>query len=195
MSINLEQQARALIRAENFINGQWVAAASGRRVAVTDPATGKLIAEVVDSGPADARAAADAAATALPAWRATLPKERAAILRRWHALIVEQQDALAALISLEQGKPLAEGRGEVAYGASYVAWFADKATRIYGDLIAQQQRGKRMSAIKEPVGVVAAITPWNFPMAMIARKIAPALAAGCTVVAKPAEDLCQGGLE
>ena len=195
MSINLEQQARALIRAENFINGQWVAAASGRRVAVTDPATGKLIAEVVDSGPADARAAADAAATALPAWRATLPKERAAILRRWHALIVEQQDALAALISLEQGKPLAEGRGEVAYGASYVAWFADKATRIYGDLIAQQRRGKRMSAIKEPVGVVAAITPWNFPMAMIARKIAPALAAGCTVVAKPAEDLCQGGLE
>jgi len=117
MSINLEQQARALIRAENLINGQWVAAASGRRVAVTDPATGKLIAEVVDSGPADARAAADAAATALPAWRATLPKERAAILRRWHALIVEQQDALAALISLEQGKPLAEGRGEVAYGA------------------------------------------------------------------------------
>jgi succinate-semialdehyde dehydrogenase/glutarate-semialdehyde dehydrogenase len=195
MSINLEQQARALIRAENLINGQWVAAASGRRVAVTDPATGKLIAEVVDSGPADARAAADAAATALPAWRATLPKERAAILRRWHALIVEQQDALAALISLEQGKPLAEGRGEVAYGASYVAWFADEATRIYGDLIAQQQRGKHMSAIKEPVGVVAAITPWNFPMAMIARKIAPALAAGCTVVAKPAEDLCQGGLE
>jgi len=148
-----------------------------------------------DKVTADARAAADAAATALPAWRATLPKERAAILRRWHALIVEQQDALAALISLEQGKPLAEGRGEVAYGASYVAWFADKATRIYGDLIAQQQRGKRMSAIKEPVGVVAAITPWNFPMAMIARKIAPALAAGCTVVAKPAEDLCQGGLE
>lgn len=188
MSINLERQARALIRAENFINGQWVAAASGRRFAVTDPATGKLIAEVVDSGPADARAAADAAAAALPAWRATLPKERAAILRRWHALIVEQQDALAALISLEQGKPLAEGRGEVAYGASYVAWFADEATRIYGDLIAQQQRGKHMSAIKEPVGVVAAITPWNFPMAMIARKIAPALAAGCTVVAKPAED-------
>ncbi|HDR9879686.1 TPA: NAD-dependent succinate-semialdehyde dehydrogenase [Burkholderia cenocepacia] len=188
MSINLEQQARALIRAENFINGQWAAAASGRRFAVIDPATGKLIAEVADSGPADARAAADAAAAALPAWRAMLPKERAAILRRWHALIVEQQDALAALISLEQGKPLAEGRGEVAYGASYVAWFADEATRIYGDLIAQQQRGKRMSAIKEPVGVVAAITPWNFPMAMIARKIAPALAAGCTVVAKPAED-------
>jgi succinate-semialdehyde dehydrogenase/glutarate-semialdehyde dehydrogenase len=188
VSTNLEQQARALIRAENFIDGQWVGAASGRRFAVTDPATGNRIADVADSGPADARAAADAAAAALPAWRAMLPKERAAILHRWHALIVEQQEALAALISLEQGKPLAEGRGEVAYGASYVAWFADEATRIYGDLIPQQQRGKRMSAVKEPIGVVAAITPWNFPLAMIARKIAPALAAGCTVVAKPAED-------
>jgi succinate-semialdehyde dehydrogenase/glutarate-semialdehyde dehydrogenase len=177
-----------MIRADNFINGQWIAAASGRRFAVTDPATGNPIADVADSGAADARAAADAAAAALPAWRAMLPKERAGLLRRWHALILEQQDALAALISLEQGKPLAEGRGEVAYGASYVAWFADEATRIYGDLIAQQQRGKRMSAIKEPIGVVAAVTPWNFPLAMIARKIAPALAAGCTVVAKPAED-------
>jgi succinate-semialdehyde dehydrogenase/glutarate-semialdehyde dehydrogenase len=188
MSTNLEHQARALIRRDNFINGKWVAAASGRRFPVTDPATGDLIVEVADSGPSDARAAADAAAAALPAWRAALPKERAAVLHRWHALIVEQQDALAALISLEQGKPLAEGRGEVAYGASYVAWFADEATRIYGDLIPQQQRGKRMSAVKEPIGVVAAITPWNFPLAMIARKIAPALAAGCTVVAKPAED-------
>jgi succinate-semialdehyde dehydrogenase/glutarate-semialdehyde dehydrogenase len=188
MSTNLEHQARGLIRRDNFINGKWVAAASGRRFPVTDPATDNLIVEVADSGPSDARAAADAAAAALPAWRAALPKERAAVLHRWHALIVEQQDALAALISLEQGKPLAEGRGEVAYGASYVAWFADEATRIYGDLIPQQQRGKRMSAVKEPIGVVAAITPWNFPLAMIARKIAPALAAGCTVVAKPAED-------
>ncbi|OAI75835.1 succinate-semialdehyde dehydrogenase, partial [Ralstonia solanacearum] len=118
----------------------------------------------------------------------TLPAERAAILRRWHAAIVANADALGRLISLEQGKPFAEGRGEVMYGASYVAWFADEATRIYGDLIPQQQRGKRMSAIKEPIGIVAAITPWNFPLAMIARKIAPALAAGCTVVAKPAED-------
>ncbi len=188
MSTNLEHQGRALIRRDNFINGKWVAAASGRRFPVIDPATGDLIVEVADSGPSDARAAADAAAAALPAWRAALPKERAAVLHRWHALIVEQQDALAALISLEQGKPLAEGRGEVAYGASYVAWFADEATRIYGDLIPQQQRGKRMSAVKEPIGMVAAITPWNFPLAMIARKIAPALAAGCTVVAKPAED-------
>ncbi|WP_345817242.1 NAD-dependent succinate-semialdehyde dehydrogenase (plasmid) [Paraburkholderia sp. PREW-6R] len=186
--MTLEEQAAALIRTDNFIDGEWVPAQSGRRFAVTDPATGKLIADVPDSGPSDARAAADAAARALPAWRACLPKERADVLHRWHALILEHLDALGALISLEQGKPLAEARGEVAYGASYVAWFADEATRIYGDLIPQQQRGKRMSAIKEPIGVVAAITPWNFPLAMIARKIAPALAAGCTVVAKPAED-------
>ncbi|MBU6487590.1 MAG: NAD-dependent succinate-semialdehyde dehydrogenase [Burkholderiales bacterium] len=178
----------ALIRTENFIGGRWVPAADGARFAVTDPADGALIAEVADSHAADARAATDAAAAALPAWRDTLPKERAEILRRWHALILANQDALGALISREQGKPLSEGRGEVAYGASYVAWFAEEATRIYGDLIPQQHRSKRMSAVKEPIGIVAAITPWNFPLAMIARKIAPALAAGCTVVAKPAED-------
>lgn len=177
-----------LIRADNFIDGKWVPAASGKRFAVTDPATGDVIAQVADSGPADARAATDAAARAFPAWRDTLPKDRAAVLHRWHGLIVENADALGRLISLEQGKPFAEGRGEVMYGASYVAWFADEATRIYGDIIPQQQRGKRMSAVKEPVGIVAAITPWNFPLAMIARKIAPALAAGCTVVGKPAED-------
>ncbi|MBR8210113.1 NAD-dependent succinate-semialdehyde dehydrogenase, partial [Burkholderia cenocepacia] len=127
-------------------------------------------------------------ARALPAWRATPARERAAILRVWHAAIVAHTDDLAKLMSREQGKPLAEARGEVAYGASYVLWFAEEATRTYGDLIPQQQRGKRLSAVKEPIGVVAAITPWNFPLAMIARKIAPALAAGCTVVAKPAED-------
>ena len=178
----------ALIRTDNFIGGRWTPAADGARFAVTNPADGTLIAEIADSKAADARAATDAAAAALPAWRETLPKERAEILRRWHALILANQEALGALISREQGKPLAEGRGEVAYGASYVAWFAEEATRIYGDLIPQQQRGKRMSAVKEPIGIVAAITPWNFPLAMIARKIAPALAAGCTVVGKPAED-------
>ncbi|WP_321838844.1 NAD-dependent succinate-semialdehyde dehydrogenase [Paraburkholderia bannensis] len=188
MSFDLEASARALIRTDNFIGGQWVAAQNGERFAVTDPATGHTVAEVAQSGAADARAATDAASAAFPVWRATLPKERAAILRRWHAAIVANEAALGALISLEQGKPLAEARGEVAYGASYVAWFADEATRIYGDVIPTQQRGKRMSAVKEPVGVVAAITPWNFPLAMIARKIAPALAAGCTVVGKPAED-------
>ncbi len=177
-----------LIRTDNLIDGQWMGGADGECFAVTDPATGSIIAKVPDSSAADARAATDAAARAFPAWRDALPAERAAILRRWHAGIVANADALGRLISLEQGKPFAEGRGEVLYGASYVAWFADEATRIYGDLIPQQQRGKRMSAVKEPVGVVAAITPWNFPLAMIARKIAPALAAGCTVVAKPAED-------
>jgi succinate-semialdehyde dehydrogenase / glutarate-semialdehyde dehydrogenase len=181
-------ELRDLIRADNFIDGKWVPAASGKRFAVTDPATGEVITQVPDSGPADARAATDAAARAFPAWRDTLPKDRAAVLHRWHALIVENADALGRLIALEQGKPFAEGRGEVMYGASYVAWFADEATRIYGDIIPQQQRGKRMSAVKEPVGIVAAITPWNFPLAMIARKIAPALAAGCTVIGKPAED-------
>lgn len=175
-----------LIRTDNLIDGHWIGGADGTRFAVTDPATGSIIAKVPDSSAADARAATDAAARAFPAWRDTLPAERAAILRRWHAAIVANADALGRLISLEQGKPFAEGRGEVLYGASYVAWFADEATRIYGDLIPQQQRGKRMSAVKEPVGVVAAITPWNFPLAMIARKIAPALAAGCTIIAKPA---------
>ncbi|OZI66826.1 NAD-dependent succinate-semialdehyde dehydrogenase [Bordetella genomosp. 11] len=181
-------QAGPLIRPHNFIDGRWTPGHDGQGFAVTDPATGLLIAEVPDSGPQDARAAVDAAAKALPLWRARLPRERAALLRRWHALILEREEDLAALISLEQGKPMAEARGEVAYGASYVAWFADEANRIYGDIIPDQQRGKRMTAIKEPIGVVAAITPWNFPLAMIARKIAPALAAGCTVVAKPAED-------
>ncbi|MEC5409769.1 NAD-dependent succinate-semialdehyde dehydrogenase [Paraburkholderia sp. MPAMCS5] len=177
-----------LIRPLNLIDGQWIAASNGARFAVTNPATGETIVEVANSSAADARAATDAAARALPAWRARLPRERAGILHRWHALIVANTEDLAKLMSTEQGKPLAESRGEVAYGASYVAWFADEATRIYGDIIPQQQPGKRMSAVKEPIGVVAAITPWNFPLAMIARKIAPALAAGCTVVAKPAED-------
>ncbi|MFM0525405.1 NAD-dependent succinate-semialdehyde dehydrogenase [Paraburkholderia strydomiana] len=177
-----------LIRPLNFIGGKWIAAANGARFPVTNPATGDTIVEVANSSAADARAATDAAAGALPAWRGKLPRERAEILRRWYALIVENTEDLAKLMSTEQGKPLAESRGEVAYGASYVAWFADEATRIYGDIIPQQQRGKRMSAVKEAIGIVAAITPWNFPLAMIARKIAPALAAGCTVVAKPAED-------
>ncbi|MGF6962440.1 NAD-dependent succinate-semialdehyde dehydrogenase [Paraburkholderia youngii] len=177
-----------LLRQANFIDGRWVHAVEGKRYAVSDPATGETLAQVANSTAADARAATDAAAGALPAWRDMLPRERAELLHRWHALILANTEDLASLMSIEQGKPLAEARGEVAYGASYVAWFAEEATKIYGDIIPQTQRGKRMSAIKEPIGVVAAITPWNFPLAMIARKIAPALAAGCTVVAKPAED-------
>ncbi|WP_175671474.1 NAD-dependent succinate-semialdehyde dehydrogenase [Burkholderia ambifaria] len=177
-----------LVRTANLIDGAWRDARDGRRFDVTDPATLETVAQAPDSDAADARAATDAAARALPAWRATPARERAAILRAWHAAIVAHTDDLAKLMSREQGKPLAEARGEVAYGASYVQWFAEEATRTYGDLIPQQQRGKRLSAVKEPIGIVAAITPWNFPLAMIARKIAPALAAGCTVVAKPAED-------
>ncbi|MBR8132625.1 NAD-dependent succinate-semialdehyde dehydrogenase [Burkholderia ambifaria] len=177
-----------LVRTANLIDGAWRDARDGRRFDVTDPATLDTVAQAPDSDAADARAATDAAARALPAWRATPARERAAILRAWHAAIVAHTDDLAKLMSREQGKPLAEARGEVAYGASYVQWFAEEATRTYGDLIPQQQRGKRLSAVKEPIGIVAAITPWNFPLAMIARKIAPALAAGCTVVAKPAED-------
>jgi len=177
-----------LVRHGNFIGGKWIPAADGNCYAVTNPATQTTLAEVANSAAADARAATDAAVRALPAWRDKLPRERAAVLNAWHALIVENTEDLARLMSMEQGKPLAEARGEVGYGASYVAWFAEEATKIYGDIIPQTQRGKRMIAVKEPIGVVAAITPWNFPLAMIARKIAPALAAGCTVVAKPAED-------
>jgi len=186
MSLTLSRTE--LVRSANLIDGAWRDALDGRRFTITDPATLERVADVPDSGAADARAATDAAVRALPAWRATPARERAAILRAWHAAIVAHTDDLAKLMSREQGKPLAEARGEVAYGASYVLWFAEEATRTYGDLIPQQQRGKRLSAVKEPIGVVAAITPWNFPLAMIARKIAPALAAGCTVVAKPAED-------
>ncbi|MDR3400773.1 MAG: NAD-dependent succinate-semialdehyde dehydrogenase [Pandoraea sp.] len=186
MSLSLSRPD--LMRRQNLINGEWTDAHAGGRYAVQNPASDALLADVADSTAVDARAATDAAYRALPAWRDKLPRERADVLKRWHALILANADDLARLISLEQGKPLAEGRGEVAYGASYVDWFAGEATRVYGDLIPQQQPGKRMSATKEPIGVVAAITPWNFPLAMIARKIAPALAVGCTVVAKPAED-------
>ncbi|MDQ0586638.1 NAD-dependent succinate-semialdehyde dehydrogenase [Variovorax paradoxus] len=176
-----------LQRTANFIAGEWCGAA-GRTLDVTDPATGALIAQVPDSGADAARAAADAAHAAFPAWRRTPAKQRAQILKRWNDLVLAHQDDLGRLISREQGKPLAEGIGEVAYAASYIEWFAEEATRANGDVIPAPVPGRRMFAIKEPVGVVAAITPWNFPAAMIARKIAPALAAGCTVVCKPAED-------
>jgi succinate-semialdehyde dehydrogenase/glutarate-semialdehyde dehydrogenase len=176
-----------LLPGRNFI-GRWREAEEGRRFDVSDPATDQVFASVPDSGAADARAALEAAHTAFSAWRAVPAKQRAQILKRWNDLIVVHQEDLGRLISREQGKPLAEGRGEVAYAASYVEWFAEEATRANGDVIPAHVAGRRMFALKEPVGVVAAITPWNFPAAMIARKIAPALAAGCTVVCKPAED-------
>ncbi|SNS49558.1 succinate semialdehyde dehydrogenase [Noviherbaspirillum humi] len=175
-----------LLRHESFLNNEWVR--SGRTFAVTNPATGEVLADVPDCGEEEARAAVDCAQRAYQAWRRVVARDRAALLRRWHQRILDNQEDLARLISLEQGKPLAESRGEVAYGASYVEWFAEEAKRAYGDVIPQQHNGRRLLTVREPVGVVAAITPWNFPMAMIARKIAPAIAAGCAVVAKPAED-------
>ncbi|MGV3570624.1 MAG: NAD-dependent succinate-semialdehyde dehydrogenase [Ramlibacter sp.] len=178
----------SLLRTRNFIAGEWRPAQGGALLAVIDPATQASVAEVADSTAADARAALEAAHAAFPAWRARTGRERAQLLKKWNALIVAHQEDLAKIISTEQGKPLAEARGEVLYGASYVEWFAEEATRTHGDVIPEPMRGKKLMAVKEPVGVVAAITPWNFPLAMIARKLAPALAAGCTVVAKPAED-------
>lgn len=187
MSLTLQRDD--LIRTQNFVNGRWCDALdSSALLDVTDPADNSLVARVPDSSAADARAAVEAAQAAFAAWRATPAKERARLLKRWNDLLVAHQEDLGRLISREQGKPLAEGRGEVLYAASYVEWFAEEATRANGEVIPAPQRGRRMFALKEPVGVVAVITPWNFPAAMIARKIAPALAAGCTVVAKPAED-------
>jgi succinate-semialdehyde dehydrogenase/glutarate-semialdehyde dehydrogenase len=172
----------------NCIDGRWIAAQDGRTLAVSDPATGDVFAQVPDSGAADALAALEAAHAAFKTWRKVPAKQRAQIIKRWNDLIVAQIEDLGRLISSEQGKPLAEGKGEVLYAASYVEWFAEEATRAIGEIIPAPVPGRRMFAQLEPVGVIAAITPWNFPAAMIARKIAPALAAGCTVVCKPAED-------
>jgi succinate-semialdehyde dehydrogenase/glutarate-semialdehyde dehydrogenase len=173
-----------LLRTDAFIAGRWIA--GDRRLAVTNPATGALIAEVADTTPADTRAAIEAAAAAMPAWAATPAKARAAILRRWFDLIMANQEDLARLMTAEQGKPLAESRGEIAYAASFIEWFAEEAKRAYGDVIPATQNGQRILVLKQPVGVVAAITPWNFPAAMITRKVGPALAAGCAIVVKPA---------
>jgi succinate-semialdehyde dehydrogenase/glutarate-semialdehyde dehydrogenase len=177
-----------LLREGNFIGGVWRPGREGGHLDVTNPASGAVVARVPDSGAADAREAADAAFAAQEAWRAQPARSRAQLLRRWHARIVASTEDLARIISLEQGKPLAESRGEVAYGASYVEWFSEEAVRAYGDLIPAPGPDRRLMVVKEPIGIVAAVTPWNFPLAMLARKVAPALAAGCTVVAKPAED-------
>ncbi|MFC0102812.1 NAD-dependent succinate-semialdehyde dehydrogenase [Sphingopyxis terrae] len=173
-----------LLRTDAFIGGRWIA--GERRLAVTNPATGALIVEVADTTSADTRAAIDAAAAAMPAWAATPAKARAAILRRWFDLIMANQEDLARLMTAEQGKPLAESRGEIAYAASFIEWFAEESKRAYGDVIPATQKGQRILVLKQPVGVVAAITPWNFPAAMITRKVGPALAAGCAIVVKPA---------
>jgi len=175
----------SLLKTDGLINGAWVPGSA--RFAVTDPATGQELAQVANLGPVDAAAAISAANQAWPAWRAKTAKERAAILMKWFHLLHQHADDLARIMTAEQGKPLAEARGEVVYGASFVEWFAEEAKRVYGETIPTTDNNKRYLVIKQPVGVCAAITPWNFPIAMITRKVAPALAAGCPVVIKPAE--------
>ncbi|MGC1902640.1 MAG: NADP-dependent succinate-semialdehyde dehydrogenase [Candidatus Acidiferrum sp.] len=174
-----------LFREAAYIDGQWITAS--KTFSVDNPATGEIIANVPDLGASETRQAIEAANRAFPAWSKKTAKERAIILRRWFDLLLANQEDLAKLMTLEQGKPLAEARGEVAYAGAFLEWFAEEGKRIYGDTIPQHQADKRIVVIKQPVGVVAAITPWNFPLAMIARKAGPALAAGCTLVIKPAE--------
>ena len=177
-----------LLRSTHYIAGHWCEAVGGARFDVDDPALAQAFASVPDGDAGDAAVALDAAHAAFPAWRAVPARERSRILARWNALVLQHKEDLGRLISREQGKPLAEAVGEILYAASYIEWFSGEAPRICGDVIAAPMAGRQMLAVKEPVGVIAAVSPWNFPAAMIARKIAPALAAGCTVVAKPAED-------
>jgi succinate-semialdehyde dehydrogenase/glutarate-semialdehyde dehydrogenase len=186
MSLSLSDNT--LFRTECYINGQWCSAESSARLAIKNPATGDVIAEVAKVGAEETRRAIEAAETAMTAWRAVPAKQRASILRNWFNLVMENQEDLARIMTVEQGKTLAESRGEVAYGASYIEWFAEQAKRIDGDVIPAPGPDKRIICIKQPVGVCAAITPWNFPNAMITRKAAPALAAGCTIVIKPASE-------
>ncbi|SFP72155.1 succinate-semialdehyde dehydrogenase / glutarate-semialdehyde dehydrogenase [Geopseudomonas sagittaria] len=177
-----------LLRTQAFIGGQWVDADDGATFAVTNPADLSPICSVASVGAAETERAIAAAEAALPAWREKTAKERSALLRKWFELIMANQEDLARLLSWEQGKPLTESRGEIAYGASFIEWFAEEAKRIYGDVIPHDKQGRRLVVIKQPIGVVAAITPWNFPNAMITRKAGPALAAGCTIVIKPASE-------
>ena len=169
-----------------WLDGQWVAAADGATLAVHDPATGQHLGDVPRLGAAETRQAIEAAERALGAWRDRTADDRAALLRRWAALVMAHQDDLALLMTREQGKPLAEARGEIGYAASYIDWYAEEARRVYGDVMPSPWPDRQLIAVKEPVGVCAAITPWNFPAAMITRKAAPALAAGCTMIVKPA---------
>jgi succinate-semialdehyde dehydrogenase / glutarate-semialdehyde dehydrogenase len=175
-----------LLKSQCFIDGQWVAADSGAVREVRNPATGELLATVPNAGTAETRRAIEAASRAFGPWRAKTADERARILRRWYELMMGNQDDLARLMTGEQGKPLAESRGEIGYAASFVEWFAEEARRVDGDVIPSPWPDKRIVVVREPVGVCAAITPWNFPAAMITRKVGPALAAGCTIIVKPA---------
>lgn len=179
-------QDSKLFQQQAFINGQWCLADSGKTISVNNPSTQELLGTVPNMGAAETRRAIEAANSALPAWRAKTAKQRSEIMQRWYALMLEHQDDLARIMTLEQGKPLAEARGEIAYAASFIQWFAEEAKRAYGDVIPSPVASSRLLVIKQPIGVCAAITPWNFPAAMITRKAAAALAAGCTMVIKPA---------
>ena len=175
-----------LLRTRAFIAGKWVDATGGATHQVLNPATGEDVGTVPDMGAAETRHAIETAAAAFPAWAAQTARERAAVLRRWYELMMANQEDLATLMTAEQGKPLAESKGEIAYAASFIEWFAEEGKRLYGDVIPGHQADKRILVLRQPVGVVACITPWNFPAAMITRKVGPALAAGCTLVVKPA---------
>jgi succinate-semialdehyde dehydrogenase / glutarate-semialdehyde dehydrogenase len=175
-----------LFREQCYLDGEWTSAESGGAIKVNNPATGEIIGSVPDMGAAEAKRAIEAADKAWPAWRAKTAKERAGILRKWYDLMMANQDDLGLLLTTEQGKPLAEAKGEIAYGASFIEWFAEEGKRTYGEVIPPHQSDKRILVLKQPIGVAAMITPWNFPNAMITRKAGPALAAGCTVVLKPA---------
>lgn len=177
-----------LVRSQAYINGEWFNADSGKTFAVRNPADGTHLADVADMGAAETERAIAAAKNAMVRWKAKTAKERSVLLSKWKDLIVAQADALGALLTAEQGKPFAEARGEILYGASFVEWYAEEAKRVYGDVIPTHKADARVIVTREAVGVVGAITPWNFPSAMITRKVAPALAAGCAVVVKPAED-------
>ncbi len=181
-------QSTELFQQQAYINGQWLAAQSNATVPVSNPATGEEIGTIPNMGAAEATQAVEAAYTALQSWKALTAQNRADILLAWHKLVLDHTDELALIMTIEQGKPLAEAKGEVRYAASFIQWFAEEGKRIYGDVIPTVNNQQRFIISKEPVGVVAAITPWNFPIAMITRKAAPALAAGCTVVIKPANE-------
>ena len=183
----MELADKSLLKQLCYIDGEWVGADDARTFVVSNPASGEQLATVPDAGAAETRRAIEAARLAQPGWRARTAGERAKILRRWHELLLANQEDLARLMTAEQGKPLAESRGEIAYAASFIEWFAEEGKRIYGDMIPPHNADKRVLVAKEPIGVCAAITPWNFPAAMITRKVGPALAAGCSVVLKPAE--------
>ena len=187
VKLNINLHDATLLKTQCYVDGTWTNAASKKTFAVDNPANGVVIADVANGDATDTRTAIAAANRALPAWRARTPKDRAEILRKWYELIVANADDLAQILTAEQGKPLAEAKGEVLYGASFIEWFAEEGKRIYGDVIAATQPDKRLMVLKQAIGVTAAITPWNFPNAMITRKAAPALAAGCTMVLKPAE--------